>query len=285
METILGTIKIGVSPLVPFISNCVGQFPENCSYPGIEAITVWKILAPLKRPLKFVLYDNYDLVRNAIISGEIDVTGTSSTIKHVIPVTENCADVEATVPIAAERPVFLVRRPHHTKLAEFIMLNAMDYKVWLVLTVSTAVGIVIGAIILKLMQRFRKMEKPRAYRISSLNVGLCVGLILSLYANLLAIALAKPSKIALPFRTLEELSKLLKHKKCHLISYEAVKFEYDEIFPNEGKSNLSSVVQRMWEANRINPPIILSDTNRNEMLDQIAKSDPRQCLVGKIKNT
>ena len=132
------------------------------------------------------------------------------------------------------------------------MLSIMNANVWAIILLASVIASAIGYVSRRLLAK--GPLQPTSDRLSTASTMVVVGMLLGLYTNFLTLRFALPGRLALPFRTVDELIDLLKSNSFRIVThsgFDQMSFRmpgYDRIMaaapakvlPNSGGDDLFS---------------------------------------------
>ncbi len=193
-------LKVGAIADPPFIKPCFAHWPKNCSDPGFDFLFFKKLLEAIGFSVqKTKLFQNEKELLEKVEAGAIDVSGSPVFLDSI----HSIAGLDLSPVISEDALVLFFRKRQVWSLSNNLLFSTWCWLVWLVLAslllALTAVNFI--AKLLGIVSHARKFPNMLWW--------MALGLLLSTYANFLAISLSIPPEPEKPFSNLQELSEKL----------------------------------------------------------------------------
>ena len=159
--------------------------------------------------VEFTKADNasFGAVADSIRHGTFDISCVTFSLGVV-------KGVEGLPPVSAGHPVFIISKELERPVQQNLLLSTSDWRFWL-LCLGIFGFVSLLKLILKQVRHIVKLDQLTLMMKVMLYFSL--GIILSVYANFLTLALSIPVKEHLPFTTSNQLLSLLKSGYCKLV--------------------------------------------------------------------
>ncbi len=203
-------VRIGALVYPPYVNDCVGSWPRNCSDPGLDFLLITELLQAIGySAVEVVESGNISSLLWNLDNGLADVSASTWFMQrlHAWP------NLEATPVVLEDTVVFLVKKQPAKRLSNNLLFSNCDWKVWAIF-----LGLLIAVIICKKVARNWMSRCEISVKSMETAWFLVFGMTLGTYANFLAISLNQPPPPNQPFISARELSEKLLSGEHRLVT-------------------------------------------------------------------